>query len=286
METEILDRVRSHRDWLGSLGREVHANDSRMLNDFLRKPTPDGFREIQPSLFGLALYYGIRGICRALDDDPAGWVDVGTSLDFHAWIVMIKVRLYELGRAPAAEAIGGGILERTVLRAALLGACSEGWEALSRATLAEYLGRKDAQGPDSKVREDFPAFVLAALQLGRTSAPSEGPTSPQTSSFSYARVLRLWENEEALAQALREFCELEWHKAVAEAGAFGQPPFDLLPCSMMLMRHLKEASGSRLPTVDHPLLNMFEGVPSRIRSAETSVAELEQLAYSFGELLQ
>jgi len=102
----------------------------------------------------------------------------------------------------------------------------------------------------------FEPFVLHCVDILEGVQPDPaGLSSP------YAEVLASWDDEEALAQALHDVCDYH-ERYMDDLGGdwdpeFDQPPFDLIACELIFIKHIRTELGLPTPTIDHPLVSVL-----------------------------
>lgn len=250
MTKSIKSLVKLHRKWLEKNGARILDRDTAYLLGDLEEGTPEAFLPMPASLDALALYYGILGTVELVDGQEIGWNHISTALDFRGW--SLKVGAKSFFRQP------GSTLNLTnhVGRAACLICVSEKWGEAAESILREVDRDPDAVDQPYWKSRRFEPFVLECCLIRDGKAPSNDHLEPP-----YLAVIQNWHDDRALGHALAEVCE--YHRAnMDDHGGlwdpeFKHPPFDLLPCEVMLVQRIRKQLGLSIPEVSHELISLL-----------------------------
>lgn len=259
MNKSIETVITSHKNWLVKNGARILARDSKYLLEDLDDASYQAFQQIPDSLNGLATYFGIRGAIDLLEGRESGWFDISTSIDFSGWELRIRAELFFRDKGTPVNNF-----TNYVSRTACLACISSKW-----GDIAENLLRRisdDSKFVDQeywKVRR-FEPFVLRLLKIlnGETAPFAENIAEP------YGQVIAAWNDESILARALDTVCEYHCQNMDDVGGnldpEFKHPPFDLIPCEVIIAKRVREKFGLPTPEVKHEIVSLLKFDPSKI----------------------
>lgn len=277
MRGQIREQLTNHRVWLEKNGHRIEERDRQYLDRDLEDGSPQASRLLTISLDSLATVYGTRGVVQVADATGDGWAEIARAIDYWGWSLQIRTK--EFFGVPAAFA--GINLTNVVSLAACLICCSESWSATAGAILRRMASVPHAVDPSYWAQRRFEPFVLACLDWLDGGKPPDiaGLESP------YREVIESWREERRLRDALSAVCDYhinniddmseEWDHE------FKHPPFDLLPCELMLVHELRIRSGNpSLNDFPHPLVQTL-GRISRLKAMATGDRLLGQVEEFF-----
>lgn len=268
--------ISRHRNWFQSNGDLIHARGSESLQQQIETATSRSLLQIPNSLSMLAMYYGIRGIVKITDRSEDGWQDLSDSVDFHAWDLLI--RTHNFLHNPINDVLN---LTNYISRAACLACVSEKWAKMGAWILGLASEKLDFVDKDYWSSRCFEPFVLECYALARGELASQGIPIP------YSDVLENWNSLDLLSDALVSVCNYHCANVLDDRDGvrpeFAHPPFDLLPCEVMLVQRIREDKALLIPKISHPLLSILNE-PRLEHARESEHKLLEMLAPVFGRL--
>lgn len=272
--TDIIDTIiEYHREWLKKNGERILERDSQYLLEDIRDGTPQAFQQIPDSLDGLGTYFGIRGTVELLDGLKSGWRNISNAIDFRGWGLRIRAESFfrDLGVRPVN-------LTNYVSRAGCLICVSEKWRGEAESILRRVDESNNIVDEGYWNSRRFEPFVLECCKIRDGESVSRKLDAP------YDSVIRSWDDDLALASALQAVCEYHCENMDDVGGdwdpEFKHSPFDLLPCEVLFVNHVRERLGMSLPKVSHRLMSLFDGGASSV-AYEREHELLQKLATAF-----
>lgn len=278
---KIEEQLANHRVWLDKNARRIEQRELQYIGEDLKDDSPQALQLITIGLNGLATVYGIRGIVKVVDANDDGWVDITRAIDYRGW--SLKIRASGFFGPPVSTSIN---LTNEVSSAACLACCSETWSTSAGAILRRATSEPDAVYPPYWTQRRFEPFVLACLDLLDGVEPSEIASLESP----YREVIEALEDDDRLREALSAACD--YHVSNMEdaddewAPEFKEPPFDLLPCEVMLVHEVRSRLGR--PILDgfrHPLVQTL-GRSTRLRTTVVGDHVLEKVKEVFARCHQ
>lgn len=250
--TKSLKRmIKYHRQWLESNGAYIFQRDSEDLRRDIDLGTTEAFRVMPGSLSGLGTYFGIRGTIEVIDGSLHGWRHISTAIDCRAWSWVIWADAFF--RTP-----GNCLSLTTQLNIATSLICvSQKWEIRVAKILERVINDPDAIDHKYWRSRTFEPFVLACrAMVAGNSADSSLLKEP------YRAIIEHWNDAFLLSDALKTVCDYHCANMDDRGGdwdpEFDQPPFDLLPCEVMLVRRMRKKLELPIPEISHDLIAVLD----------------------------
>jgi hypothetical protein len=265
--------IDSHRSWMRSNAEHIENGSLRRISDYLDDGSIQEFRSVADCLDSLALVHAVRGILTIVDSRRDGWPDIARSLDYRAWA--LKIRAEEFFAFPALAVFD---LTSHVTTAANLACCSEYWAGFAETFLKRCVATPGATRGDYWAERRFEPFVVAMLAgvKDQDAALVDRDLQPP-----YLDVMNSLDDEPGLRTALGAACD--YHAAHIEdtsdewASEFRDPPFDVLPCEVLITNtYLKSHGSPPIDRFDHPLVYTL-GIHARLAGSSASDRLLDRV---------
>ncbi|MCZ2342007.1 MAG: hypothetical protein LC104_09455 [Bacteroidales bacterium] len=242
------------RAWLGPSEADFNRDDPRrQLEQRLTEHEPATLRHVASSVWRIALWENNLGTLQILDGDPRGWEHLWLGMECDVWRLRVLHHLHTTSRA-ANRGRKYRVTQDTAygLATAL---------ALRDDTLADWCGTllvREFEHPSFLTDwEDSPLFPflawLYALRRGRT---IDARQAPVRSLGVYAKVIADWDDDTALASALRAACDYHCLRSQSDETdpEFRWSPYTVFPGEILAIIRVREALTGRRVRVDHPLM--------------------------------
>jgi len=261
MTTKDIDKtIKRRRSWLKKNGSSVLEQETEFLLEDIHAERPR-FNGI--SLSGFMHYFGALGTIALVDGQKSGWQSVSTAIDFCAWDLKLRSDVYfqsQLTRNISGD--NGPSLTNYVSRVACLVCVSEKWEQYAENILRHVVDDVSAVNQEFWDGRSFEPFVFQCCRIRDGEVPDVNFGAP------YAAILTNWEDEVALGAALDFACEYHCTRMYDTGRGwypeFENPPFDMLPCEVMLVRRVRKHLGLPMPEVSHPLVSLLGDVGNAV----------------------
>ncbi|WP_165234797.1 hypothetical protein [Aquisphaera insulae] len=270
-------QLQHHREWLANNGDRIEQRELRYIEQEFADGSPQACLVLTDCLDGLATVYGVRGILDAADGSGDWESQVARAFDYWGW--SLKIRAHACFVSPLVKRMN---LTNHISRAACLVCSSDAWAGIAGAVLRRAAAEPGAIDEKFWQRRRFEPFVLACLDF----AENRRLESSGQLRDPYVGVLESISRIGGVPmEMMASMCDYQLMN-ISDSGRgrkpeFTDPPFDLLPCEIMIVNQLLEVTGRpHIKELDHRLVRL-SGRTTRLGASKSADALIDRVESFF-----